>query len=73
MSRAGFSNEKDCFGEAKQNWKLETRTLNREDAPYQQTRNCLEIIKERKWKIGHWSQIGGRHQDSLADWPSFKI
>jgi hypothetical protein len=56
-----------------QNWKVQTRLLVREGAPHQQTRNCLNIIKERMGKIGRWSQMGTWHQDGLADWLSVVI
>jgi hypothetical protein len=38
--------------------KLQERLLVREGAPHQQTRNCLKIIKEKRGKIGCWSQMG---------------
>jgi hypothetical protein len=43
------------------NWKLQTRLIVREGAPRQQTRNCLQIIKERKGKIGRGSRMGAWH------------
>jgi hypothetical protein len=55
------------------NLKLQTSPLVREGAPHQQARNCLKIIKERRGKIGRGSQMGARHQDRLADWPSVVI
>jgi hypothetical protein len=52
------------------NWKLQTRLLVREGAPYQQTCNCLKIIKERLGKFCSGSQMGAWHQYGLADWLS---
>jgi hypothetical protein len=54
-------------------WKVQIRLLVREGAPLQQTRNCLKIIKEKKGKIGRWSQMGAWHHDGLADWLSVVI
>jgi hypothetical protein len=55
------------------NWKLQARSLVKEGAPHQQTRNCLKIIKERRGKIGRGTQMGAWHQYRLADWPSVVI
>jgi hypothetical protein len=49
------------------NWKLQSSLLVREGAPHQQTHNCLQVIKERMWKIGGGSQMGAWHQYGLAD------
>jgi hypothetical protein len=51
----GLRSEK---GYPQQKLKLQTRLLVREGAPHQQTRNCLNIIKERKGKIGCGSLVG---------------
>jgi hypothetical protein len=48
------------------NWKPQTGLSDREGAPHQQIRNCLEILKERRRKIGRGSQIGAWHQDRLT-------
>jgi hypothetical protein len=58
MSPVGLRSEKGCTGDARQKLKLQTRLLVKEGAPYQQTRNCLKIIKEKRRKIGWGSQMG---------------
>jgi hypothetical protein len=45
MIPAGLGPENDCAGEDSNNCKRQTRPLVREGAPYQQTRNCLTVIK----------------------------
>jgi hypothetical protein len=65
MSSVRLRLEKDCAGEVQ--LILQTQPLDREGSPHKQTRNCLKIIKERRRKIGLGSQMGGRHQDRLAD------
>jgi hypothetical protein len=40
------------------NWKVQTQLLVKEGAPQQQTRICIQIIKERMGKIGRGSQMG---------------
>jgi hypothetical protein len=52
MSPVGLRSEKGCAGDAWQKLKLQALLLVREGAPLQQTRNCLQIIKGRKGKIG---------------------
>jgi hypothetical protein len=39
----------------------------------QQTRNSLQVTKERRGRIGRGSQMGAWHQDRLADWLSVVI
>jgi hypothetical protein len=54
-----------ALARASSNCKQQTRPLVREDAPYEQTRNCLTVTK-------HYlePQMGAWHQDRLTDWPS---
>jgi hypothetical protein len=47
------------------NCKRQTRSIVRESAPHQQTRNCLTVRKS-----GREPQMGTWHQDRLADRPS---
>jgi hypothetical protein len=46
--------------------KWQTHPLVREGAPHRQNRNCLTVTQ-----IWFWVPEGARHQDYLANWPSF--
>jgi hypothetical protein len=54
----GFRPEKDCFGEGQKQLKITDPTSRHRGRPTSTTCNCLKIIKERKKKIGRWSQMG---------------
>jgi hypothetical protein len=66
MSAVGLSPEKGCDGDAQRKLKLQTRLLVRENAPHQQIRNCIKIIK-----VGEKLVAGPRwvpdNKDRLAD------
>jgi hypothetical protein len=57
MSPVGLRSEKGCAGDAEEKLKC-TLLLVREGTSHQQTRNYLNIIKERMGKIGSGSQMG---------------
>jgi hypothetical protein len=50
-----------ALARASSSCKRQTRPLVREDAPHQQTRNCLTVLK-----IWSWAPDGARHEDRLA-------
>jgi hypothetical protein len=52
MSPVRLRSEKGCTGDAQQKLKTTDTTSRQRGAPYQLTRNCLKIIKERIGKIG---------------------
>jgi hypothetical protein len=62
-SSAGLRPESDCSGKAQKQLysKLQARSLVREYAPYQETRN-----RQTEKKSCHGLQMGARHQDRLV-------
>jgi hypothetical protein len=49
---------KTALGMLRKNWKLQTRLLVREGSPHTQIRNCIQIIKERRWETGRGAPDG---------------
>jgi hypothetical protein len=58
VSPAGLRPRKTAPAMPSNNLKLQTRPLVRQGAQHQQISNCLKIIKERRRKVGHGSQMG---------------
>jgi hypothetical protein len=55
MSLVVLGSEKGCAGYDQQKNCKRIRLIVREDAPRQQIRNCLKILKERRGK--NWSRV----------------
>jgi hypothetical protein len=67
MSPVGLRPEKDYAGDVRQKLKTKDPNSRQRGRPTSTNPKLSKKIKERRGKIGRWSQRGARHKDGLAD------